>query len=87
MVVFVKAKTDDSIFLCRSWRSSGGSSGLFFLIVPTRASFLLRSSSAKANGVKQFSHVTVCPWSPSVSRSVTIIPWLTSRELPGGFPV
>lgn len=78
MVVFVRVKTDDSI---------RGSSGLFLLIVPTRASFLLRSSSAKVNEVKKLSQGTVCPWSPSVSQSVTIILWLISQELPGGFPV
>lgn len=57
-------------------------SGLFLVIVPTRANFffslfLLRSYTAKMNYAK-LSHVTVCPWSPSVSWSTTA--W----ELPGG---
>lgn len=49
VVALVKAKTDNKIFICCNWTSWGGSSVLFPLIVPTRASFHLRSFSAKVN--------------------------------------
>lgn len=55
--------------------------------MPTRAIFLLRSSSASANDVKKLSQVTTCPWSPSVICSTTLIPWFTSARSPAAFPV
>lgn len=43
------------------WRKTGGISGLFCRIVPTRAILLLRSSSASSNEVKKLSHVSLEP--------------------------
>ncbi len=44
-----------------SW---GGSSGLFFRIVPTMVSFFFRSSCPSLCEVKKLSHVMLCPLSP-----------------------
>lgn len=87
MCFFLKAKIEECTSLPLVSSKTGGSSGLFFLIVPSRAIFLFSSSSARGKEVKKLSQVTVCPLSPSVISSTTLIPWLISACLPASLPV